>query len=271
MSDQHLDNYLRLIVQFLPTTITNLDKTIDNREKHFSNLTVKQREDMLGSSFFFSSNQLRAIADALHTISSLSHISNGSLQVTVTQNGVAGLLREALEAVATYLWLNDYESEEVAKAKAHSYLVIDLQERLNYYKDMGDAENSAKSNGWLNEANQLGLTHGFTHEETNKNGVLFLKPTHSMLAITDLIEKIKAPPTVITTGVLKQYPGMENSKWLYRWSSGLSHGKHWVTNFRTLEDGSTRTVPNYLNLFVLLFTITQELEKIFDKNIEDNE
>ena len=268
MTDQHLDNYIRLLVQILPTSIINLDKTIDNREQFYSNLTAEQREDLSGSSFFFSSGQLRAIADVLHTLSSLSHTSNGSLQVTVTQNGVAGLLREALEALATYLWLNDYESEEVAQAKAHSYLVIDLQERLIYYKDLGDAENLANSDGWLSEANQMGLTHGFTQEETNKYGTPYLKPTHPLPPITDRIEKIKAPPTVITNEVLKQYPGMENSKWLYRWSSGLSHGKHWVTNFKTMEDGSKRTVPNYLNLFMLLFTITQELDKIFAKNIK---
>ena len=266
MSDQHLDNYIRLITEVLPSNLSNLDMAIDNRERHFGALPDEEKEDMLGTSFFFSSNQLRAAADSLHTLMSLSHVSDGSIQVIVTQNGVAGLLREALEAIATFKWLNDCSSDDEARAKAHSYSVQDLQERLNYYKDLGDSENLAKSDGLLADAIQLGLDRGYTTESTNKKGEPILKPLCPLPNTTDLMDNVKTPKTVITPTVLSHYPGMENSKWMYRWSSGLSHSKHWVTNFTTLKDGTKRTVPNYINLNVMLLTITQELDKIISDN-----
>lgn len=266
MSDKHSQIYLRLIVEILPVTILKLDRTIDNREKYFGSLSDEEKDDFLGSSYFFLSSQLRATADALHTLSALSHVENDSLRVTVTQNGVAGLLREALEAIATYTWLNDYKTEEEARAKAHSYTVEDLVERLNYYEELGDETNITKTKQLQSEANQQGLDLGFTTQAISKSGVPFLKPMQALPSITDRIGKIPTPSEVVTTEVLKMYPGMKNARWLFRWASGLSHGKHWVTNFITAEDGSQRTVPYYLNLHLLLFTITQELERIFSQN-----
>jgi len=266
MSDLHLENYIRIVTEVLPTTFSNLEVAIANRERHYGGLTDAEKSDMLANSFFFSSSQLRASADSLHTLMSLSHVSGDSLQLTVTQNGVAGLLREALEAIATYRWLNDNTSEDLTRAKAHSYCVEDLQERLNYYRDLGDSENRAKSEELLSEAMQTGLSHGYVIEAFNKKGEPILKPLSPLPATTDLMNSIKTPTSLITSRVLDDYPGMENSKWMYRWSSGLSHGKHWVTKFTVLEDGTTKTVPNYINLNVMLLTIIQELNEIISQN-----
>lgn len=260
MANIHLDNYLRIIVEVLPDTLKRLEGEISNREEKFSKMTPAAQDDFLGFSYAYATNQLRACCDALRTLEFLSHKSKESLEVNVTQNGVAGLLRQSLESMATHKWLTDYSTEEEARQKAHSYQLVDLQERANYYKDLGYTEEYGRTIALLESTKRIGLEKGFSKEGTNSNGEPIVKQAIPLLNVTDLCLRIVTPDDVISKEVLKHYPGMANASWLYRWSSGLAHGKFWVNLFQPLDGDLKRTVPNYLNLSVLLLTLIKNIE-----------
>ena len=165
-----------------------------------------------------------------------------------------------MEALATFNWLNDYSSDNEARQKAHSYHLADLNERANYYRDLGDDSEYQKTLVYLESARQLGLERGYTKKETDLHGKVLLRQEIALLGPTDLCMRILTPRSVITEEVLKHYRGMENASWLYRWSSGLAHGKYWVNLFRTIEGDLKKTEPNYLNLTVLLLTLINQID-----------
>lgn len=259
MTDIHLNNYLGLIVEVLPSILQQLESQISRRDARFSKLSASDKDDFLGWSYVYSTNQLMACADALRTLEFLSHKSTGSLQVNVTQNGVAGLLRQALESLSTFAWLNAYSNDSEARQKAHSYHIADLQERANYYKDLGEEKEVEKTISMLESARIVGLEEGYSRQEPDKNGKLIHKQLVPLPGLTDLCARILTPEDVITEGVLRHYPGMKDASWLYRWSSGLAHGKFWVNLFTLSEGDMHRTVPNYLNLSVMLLTLIKEI------------
>ena len=266
MGNVHLDNYLRVIVVVLPATLERLELEISRREKQFSAMSDPDKDELLGLSYLYSTNQLWATCDALRTLEFLSHKSPETLQVNVTQNGVAGLLRQALEALATFDWLNDYSSNDTAEKKAHSYQLADLNERANYYRDLGDDSEYQQTLGYLESARKLGLERGYTRKETDSRGKVILSQEIALLGPTVLCMRIFTPSSVITAEVLKHYRGMENASWLYRWSSGLAHGKYWVNLFSPAKGDLKKTVPNYLNLSVLLLTLISQIDLAIGTN-----
>lgn len=260
MANVHLNTYLRLIAEVLPGTLQHLEEGISKREERFSALSDSDKDDLLGLSYVYSTNQLWASCDALKTLHLLSHKSNESFQVNVTQNGVAGLLRQALESLATFDWLNDYSSDNEARQKAHSYQLSDLKERANYYRDLGDDAEHTRTLTLLKSVIESGLGNGYTRNETDSSGKSISKQVIPLLGPTDLCMRILTPRDVISDEVLTHYRGMENASWLYRWSSGLAHGKYWVNLFSPIDGDLMTTVPNYLNLSVLLLTLIKQID-----------
>lgn len=264
MPDVHLNNYLKIIVEVLPDTTRRLEGEIVRRNDYFSKMNSAEQDDFLGISYTHSTNQLVACCDALKSLEFLSRGPAEQLQVNVTQNGVAGILRQALEAFATFEWLNNCVTEEEKRQKAHSYQMADLQERANFYKDLGDEREYQKTVKMKEEYLRVGLLKGYSKEDRDKKGNLIGKQEKPLLGITDLCVQLLTPESIFTKEVLAIYPGMQNASWLYRWSSGMAHGKFWVNLFLTDSKGIGKITPNYLNLNALLLTILTGIDKVID-------
>lgn len=257
--DTHEETFARLMFEFLPGEVADLERLIAKREASFAGMSQTEKDSYLGLAHFHSTNLLNAVLDSFRTLHQLVRHEDASVVVIATHNGIAGLLREALEALAIYDWLNTSVDVEVTKKRGYTINYVDLEERGKYYRDLGDKENLAKSLAMLGQEKKVGYEIGYLADVTDKNGKVFTSFAEPLPDSTSLCRNFKTPKELINGVILDMYPGMENAAWLFRWLSGLTHGKHWVNKYENNGDGTSMRKVNYMFLNISIMTINNAL------------
>jgi hypothetical protein len=175
----------------------------------------------------------------------------------VTQNGVVGLLRQALESLGWARWLSEYSTESEGQLKGYFFHLEDVIQRRKYYNDLGRQEEMDAANKLVTDLVDDGLRLGYYKEMavSPRTGVLEQKPMLILPSITEICQSVKLSTKIITPEVLAMYPGMVSASWLYRWASGFAHGKHWVNRHKPNADGLSVRNPNYLNMTLIIVAI----------------
>jgi hypothetical protein len=261
---QHQKNYIDRVIKTLPADILILEDKIKRRNDTQSNLTETEQNDYANLAFFYATNQLLAAADALQTLHLLSHGSEAEITVNVTQNGVAGLLRQTLESLGWARWLSGESTEFDRQIRGFFYHVEDVKQRSKYYNDLGQQREMEEADKLLEDVINDGVRLEYYNEMTlsDRTGVLEQKPKMNLPKITDICQGVKLSTSIITPEVLAEYPGMKSASWLYRWASGLAHGKHWVNKHEPNADGLSFRTPNYLNMNLMMSAIHDLIDDI---------
>jgi hypothetical protein len=257
--DQHQENYSRLIIEILPADILFLEDEIKNRNDFFSKLTHPERDDydFKNIAYFHTTNKLVAAVDALKSLQLLNHGTPAGISINVTVNGVGGLLRQALESLGWARWLSKNVNELEEQRKGYFFALDDLLERRKYYNALGQQEEMDKADKLVKEWVDYGVLQNYYEASavSIRTGVLERKPKYNLPSITDICQAIELNTSIISPEILAEYPGMKTASWLFRWSSGIAHGKHWVNTFEPSHDELSVTTPNYLNLTLIIFAI----------------
>jgi len=260
--DTHEQTFARLMFEFLPGEIGDLERLIAAREAVFAGMSQSEKDSYLGLAHFHSTNLLNAVLDSFRTLHQLVRREDASVVITATHNGIAALLRGALEALAIFDWLNNSVDVEIRKKRGYTINYVNLEERGKYYRDLGDKENLEGSLNMFAQEKKVGYEKGYLADLTDKNGKVFTSLTESLPDSTSLCRNFKTPKDLINGAILEMYPGMENAAWLFRWLSGLTHGKHWVNKYEDNGDGTSMRKVNYMFLNISIMTINNALHAI---------
>jgi hypothetical protein len=255
--DQHQKNYIKLVTKVLPPDILSLESKIKSRNDYYGNLTEAEQNDYKNLGYFYATNQLLAAVDVLQTLHLLSHGSETEITINVTQNGVAGLLRQAFESLGWARWLSNSTTESDVQIRGFFYHIEDVKQRRKYYNDLGWQKEIERTDRLLMDTINDGVRLEYYTETviSDRPGVLERKPNLNLPKITEICQGVKLPTNIITSEVLAEYPGMESASWLYRWASGLAHGKHWVNTHEPSADGLSFRTPNYMNMNLIMSAI----------------
>lgn len=257
--EQHQENYCRLIIEVLPADILTLENEIRKRNEFFSKLTKPERDDYdyKNIAYFHTTNKLLAAVDALKTLQLLNHVTPPDMSGNVTVNVVGGLLRQALESLGWARWLSKNANELDGPIKGYFFALDDLLERRKYYNALGRQEEMDNADQLVKEWIDYGVLQNYYEDSavSTRTEVSERKPKYNLPSITVICQGIELNTSIISPEVLAEYPGMKTASWLFRWSSGIAHGKHWVNRFEPSYDGLSVATPNYLNLTLIIFAI----------------
>lgn len=265
--DQHRQNYIRYVTEVLPNDISSLVSKIQHRNNAYRDLDEADPDDFRTFAHFHATNQLLAAVDALKTLQLLVHGSETEVTVNITQNGVVGLLRQALESLGWARWLLEYSSDWEGQVRGYFFHLEDVVQRRRYYNDLGQQENMDAANKLVIDLVNDGVRLGYYKQMavSPQTDVPEQKPILSLPSITEICQSVKMRPEIVTSEVLDVYPGMGSASWLYRWASGFAHGKHWVNIHDDPDaDGLSVRAPNYLNMTLIVFAIHDLINDIQD-------
>lgn len=150
----------------------------------------------------------------------------GTLQVRVSINGVAGLLRQSMECLAKAEWLLRAKSISEIEARGFAFLWSNAENRLKYERAL-DSSRVDEFKHLISETRKEGIALGLFEQVLEQNDGYASEPKVKIADSSGLLRNLRTKMD-LSSEVIAQYgPGFKNAEWLYVWLSGFTHGLEW--------------------------------------------
>lgn len=152
---------------------------------------------------------------------------NGTIQVRVSINGVAGLLRQAMECLAKAEWLLQAKNLSEIEARGFAFLWSNSENRLKYERALGSSR-VEEIKQLMVQTRKEGIALGLFETKSDQKDGYASEPRVKIADSSGLLRKLRTN-MLLPDEVIAQYgPGFENAEWLYVWLSGFTHGLEWI-------------------------------------------
>lgn len=218
--------YGQLISQLLPVQIQEADAAIRSPSILGSLASQLARDDYAFEAITSAGTFLAAACNGLQTIALMKNLDEaGQLRPAVTVNGTAALTRQALECAVTAEWLLESLDEVTLHQRGFAASWANAVEHYKFAREVNDETTIAIANGSLKTM----IEHGTSKDYFAVGGSGQLQLRISVLNSTDLLKKTKLDSNIITSEVTSHGAGYANAAWLFRFTSGQTHGLKWAT------------------------------------------
>ena len=221
----HKETYVRLMSEDLPRQMAEIEKVNRTPSQARSAAHSKSHDDFYLEALSVAATYLAASSSALQTMTLMCKIENGSTTYCVTTNGTPALARQAMECAAMARWIVSNLDEDVIRKKGFALMWEDAKQQDLYLETMQSPEHMTRKGVRKTALIESGSQLGFLTE--NKLGDPI--PAMTISSTTEICEAIKLPESIISSEVLAMVPGLGNASWIYRKTSGLTHGSLWAT------------------------------------------
>lgn len=242
--DQHKINFQRIIAIELPKSIALLEQLISARNLQIGKLDDAREEDLSKEAVAISTGCLVSIQDIFTALRKQLHKHDeNNYSIHTFPRSTNALVRLALENLALFQWIDTEDQLRSTHSKTFAFLIYNTEEGEKYYRSLGDSINSIRLKEQLDFYVSMGLKYGYlTRDPEGKKA--YLKSAFAKIPnITELCTSVKTLdgfPEDQRSEILRNYPGMGNAAFLYRFFSGHVHGLQWVTKFESNEGLPTK-------------------------------
>ncbi len=236
---------------------------------------------MAAEAFAYAAVHLASGSDALLTLRLMAMPDPSKPHLSVTVNGSAGLVRQALESTAFARWLLADRSAEGLQRRGFAERWADVEEQAKYLNSWNGEEPRRLAQEMraevADEGVRLELLVGNPGEERKHPG----RPSLPRPAATQILAQVNLKPDLIVGLAERLGAGVTTAEWLYRWLSGMAHGYAWasLSNFEAqasflldsksglVDSGVTlgRATLNYETFNLALWTAIDLCEEVADR------
>lgn len=150
-----------------------------------------------------------------------------NLNVKITINGFAGLLRQTIECLIRSVWLLDVTNKAQVSERGFAVIWENATNRLKYEQ----ALKSPKTDDFRNYLDDLrieGIEKGLFPVDRHDSSKYADKPRIQIEDASGLLRKVITPINLPVDLLAERGIGFVNAEWVYRWLSGLTHGLDWA-------------------------------------------
>ena len=150
-----------------------------------------------------------------------------NLNVKITINGFAGLLRQAIECLIRSVWLLDVTNKAQISERGFAVIWENATNRLKYEQ----ALKSPKTDDYRKHLDDLrgeGIGKGLFPVDKHDSSKYADNPRIQIEDASGLLRKVVTPINLPVDLLAQRGIGFVNAEWVYRWLSGLTHGLDWA-------------------------------------------
>lgn len=152
---------------------------------------------------------------------------NPTLNVNVTINGFAGLLRQSIECLIRSVWLLDASTKREITERGFAVTWENLANRLKYEQAL-KSTHIVEFRHKLEELREDGIRLGLFKLIQEKPIKYADNPRIQIADASGLLRKVITPVGLPTEFLTQRGIGYINAEWVYRWLSALTHGLDWA-------------------------------------------
>lgn len=222
--------YEHLVTTLIPGDLNVADATIRKLPDPTSLASRLDRKGYAYAAISAANTYLASSCNALKTITLLKEIDeNGKASPAVTLNGTAALARQSMECAVTAEWLLENSDEESLHQAGFAARWANAIEQHKFAQELNNPAAIANANDRIQTMIKEGTT--WNYFSVGGGGQPKLKVT--ILNSTDLLKRTILDPDIITPEISAHGSGYKNAAWLFRFTSGQTHGLEWATMTKT--------------------------------------
>ncbi len=150
-----------------------------------------------------------------------------NLNVKITINGFAGLLRQTIECLIRSVWLLDITNQAQISERGFAVVWENATNRLKYEQAL-KSPREGEFRTYLDDLRVEGIKKGLFPVDRQDSSKYADKPRIQIEDASGLLRKVQTPINLPIDLLEQRGIGFVNAEWVYRWLSGLTHGLDWV-------------------------------------------
>jgi hypothetical protein len=150
-----------------------------------------------------------------------------NLNVKITINGFAGLLRQTIESLIRSVWLLDVTNRAQISERGFAVIWENATNRLKYEQALKSPK-VEESRKYLDVLRIEGITKGLFLVDRHDSSKYADDPRIQIEDASGLLRKVITPIDLPVDLLAQRGIGFVNAEWVYRWLSGLTHGLDWA-------------------------------------------
>lgn len=265
-ADQSPEFFSRIIFYDIPRLNIKLEKIIENRNFAISVWGEDQDEIYQQEAFAIATGCLVSILDIFMALyKHLESKSENDFQINVFPRSTNILIRSAIDNLSMFLWISHDEQERSISSKAFAFLIKNADEGRKYYSALGDSIALANMETVIAQFQSEGREYGFLPDVPRGANLEIGNKFSKLPSSTDLCARldILEEYSIEQQNELKRdYPGIENAEFIYRYLSGHAHGYQWVTKYS--ESGEISATQKFIYWIpaAALRVVVREMDKL---------
>lgn len=150
-----------------------------------------------------------------------------NLNVKITINGIAALLRQTIECLIRSVWLLDVTNKNQVSERGFAVIWENTTNRLKYEQSLKSPQ-ADEFKKYLDNLRVEGISKGLFPVDSRDSLKYALNPRIQIGDASGLLRRVVTPINLPLDLLEQRGIGFVNAEWVYRWLSGLTHGLDWA-------------------------------------------